>query len=195
MKPKFDYNSDGGLCSSSASVSGEDTPNRDDRSQSPTDFDYSSGNTTLAHKIRSRIESGDKFFSLEFFPPRTKEGAVNLLARCHLIDCYCLDRVGNVLSLPRFERLRLACPLFCDVTWHPAGNPGGDTETSSMTIASAALNYCGLETMLHLTCCNLSREDVIKHLNRAREMGIRNILALRGGKSCLCLRMNFNDER
>ena len=27
------------------------------------------------------------------------------------------------------------CPLFCDVTWHPAGNPGGETETSSMTIA------------------------------------------------------------
>jgi methylenetetrahydrofolate reductase (NADPH) len=35
----------------------------------------------LAEKIRLRIESGDKFFSLEFFPPRTKEGAVNLLAR------------------------------------------------------------------------------------------------------------------
>ncbi|KZS15104.1 Methylenetetrahydrofolate reductase [Daphnia magna] len=160
MKPKIDYNSDGGLCSSSTSVSGEDTPNRDERCQSPTDFDYTSGNKSLAEKIRLRIESGEKFFSLEFFPPRTKEGAVNLLAR--------------------FERLRLACPLFCDVTWHPAGNPGGDTETSSMTIASAALNYCGLETMLHLTCCNLSLEDVIKHLNRAREMGIRSILALRG---------------
>lgn len=52
-----------------------------------------------------------------------------------------------------------------------------------MTIASAALNYCGLETMLHLTCCNLSRDDVTKHLNRAREMGIRNILALRGGNT------------
>lgn len=51
-----------------------------------------------------------------------------------------------------------------------------------MTIASAALNYCGLETMLHLTCCNLSREDVTKHLNRAREMGVRSILALRGGE-------------
>ena len=80
MKPKFDYNSDGGLCSSSASVSGEDTPNRDERSQSPTDFDFAS-EKTLAEKIRLRIESGEKFFSLEFFPPRTKEGAVNLLAR------------------------------------------------------------------------------------------------------------------
>lgn len=85
MKPKFDYNSDGGLCSSSASVSGEDTPNRDERSQSPTDFDFAS-EKTLAEKIRLRIESGEKFFSLEFFPPRTKEGAVNLLARYYHND-------------------------------------------------------------------------------------------------------------
>ncbi|CAG0897499.1 unnamed protein product [Darwinula stevensoni] len=38
---------------------------------------------SLADKIQSRIESGHKFFSLEFFPPRTKAGAVNLLARYH----------------------------------------------------------------------------------------------------------------
>lgn len=81
MRPKLDYSSDGGLCSSSASVSGDETPNRDERSQSPTDFDYTSGNKSLSAKIRSRIDSGEKFFSLEFFPPRTKEGAVNLLAR------------------------------------------------------------------------------------------------------------------
>lgn len=36
---------------------------------------------SLIEKIQRRIESGDPFFSLEFFPPRTKSGAVNLLAR------------------------------------------------------------------------------------------------------------------
>jgi len=35
----------------------------------------------LKEKILSKIESGDHFYSLEFFPPRTKSGAVNLLAR------------------------------------------------------------------------------------------------------------------
>jgi len=35
----------------------------------------------LSEKIQARIESRDHFFSLEFFPPRTKSGAVNLLAR------------------------------------------------------------------------------------------------------------------
>ena len=38
-------------------------------------------NETLLEKINKRIESNDQFFSLEFFPPRTKAGAVNLLAR------------------------------------------------------------------------------------------------------------------
>lgn len=122
--------------------------------------EYLSGYHSLMEKIQSRIESKDKFFSLEFFPPRTKGGAVNLLAR--------------------FDRLREGDPLFCDVTWHPAGNPGGDTETSSLTIAGAALNYCGLETMLHMTCCNMTKTEISRHLQRAKEVGIRNILALRG---------------
>ena len=48
---------------------------------------------TLTEKIRARVESKDKFFSLEFFPPRTKAGAVNLMSR--------LDRMrsGNPLYI------------------------------------------------------------------------------------------------
>lgn len=78
--------------------------------------------------------------------------------------------------------MREGGPLFCDITWHPAGNPGGDSETSSMTIASAALNYSGLDTMLHMTCADASLEDIDRFLEKARGLGIRNILALRGGK-------------
>lgn len=61
---------------SSTEVSG------DERSESPVGFDGDvSDSRSLSDKISSHIKSGDKFFSLEFFPPRTKEGAVNLLAR------------------------------------------------------------------------------------------------------------------
>jgi len=35
---------------------------------------------SLASRINDRIESGTKFFSLEFFPPRTATGASNLVA-------------------------------------------------------------------------------------------------------------------
>ena len=58
------------------------------RSVSPTPPD--TGETvlekTLIEKIHSRVASGDKFFSLEFFPPRTKSGAINLFLR--------LERMG-----------------------------------------------------------------------------------------------------
>ncbi|CAG0884365.1 unnamed protein product, partial [Cyprideis torosa] len=80
----------------------------------------------------------------------------------------------------RFDRMAMSGPLFIDVTWHPAGDPGSEKETSSMMIASSALNYCGLETMLHLTCCKLSKSDITRYLTKAKELGIRNILALRG---------------
>ena len=123
-------------------------------------FDVEGDNLTLAKKIESRIASGDKFFSLEFFPPRTKAGAINLLSR--------------------FDRMSLGGPLFVDVTWHPAGDPAGDSETSSMMIAHSALNYSGLETMLHMTCVGASEEVARSYLDKAKALGIRSILALRG---------------
>ncbi len=85
-----------GSSRSSRSCSFDNTP----RSTSPVHF----GPISLATKITSRIESGDNFFSLEFFPPRTPAGA------------------GNLLS--RFDRLLAGGPLFCDITWHSSGNPG-----------------------------------------------------------------------
>ncbi|KAK2105937.1 hypothetical protein P7K49_015451 [Saguinus oedipus] len=71
-------------------------------------------------------------------------------------------------------------PLFIDVTWHPAGDPGSDKETSSMMIASTAVNYCGLETILHMTCCHQRLEEITGHLHKAKQLGLKNILALRG---------------
>lgn len=74
-------------------------------------------------------------------------------------------------------------PLFIDVTWHPAGDPGSDKETSSMIIANTAVNYCGLETILHMTCCNQTKDDITGHLQKAKRLGLKNIMALRGGES------------
>ena len=58
---------------------------------------------------------------------------------------------------------------------------GGDQETSSMAIANAALNFCGLDTMLHITCAQQTKAEITKHLTKAKALGIKNILALRGG--------------
>ena len=133
-----------------------------DRTSKTSTSSVPSSPLTLIEKVNQKMALGQKFFSLEFFPPRTANGAVNLIGK--------------------FDRISRGCPLFCDVTWHPAGDPGGDKETSSITIASAALNYCGLETMLHISCANTTKATVTKHLTKAKALGIRNVLALRGGK-------------
>lgn len=115
----------------------------------------------LIDRIYRRKASGDKFFSLEFFPPRTSNGAVNLISR--------------------FERMNAGNPLFCDITWHPAGDPSStEKPTSSTCIAATMVNYCGIEAMLHMTCADQTREEIVANLNKAKELGVRNILALRG---------------
>ena len=47
-----------------------------------------------------------------------------------------------------------------DITWHKGGNLVGETETSSTMIAHSALNYIGLETMLHMTCLGNKRQTI-----------------------------------
>ena len=67
-----------------------------------------------------------------------------------------------------------------DITWHPAGNPAGDSETSSMQIAHSAVQYVGVESMLHMTCVGSTKHNVSGYLEKAKGLGLRNILALRG---------------
>ncbi|XP_075046335.1 methylenetetrahydrofolate reductase (NADPH) [Mixophyes fleayi] len=145
---------DGGSASSSS------TENSKESSRCSTPVLDIERHERLRDKMRRRIEAGDKWFSLEFFPPRTASGAVNLISR--------------------FDRMGSGGPLFIDVTWHPAGDPGSDKDTSSMIIASTAVNFCGLETVLHMTCCNQVKEDITKHLQKAKHLGLKNIMALRG---------------
>ncbi|KAL3862448.1 hypothetical protein ACJMK2_008412 [Sinanodonta woodiana] len=115
----------------------------------------------LIERINKRIQAGRRWFSLEFFPPRTVNGAVNLIGR--------------------FDRFVEGKPLFCDITWHPAGDPANtEKPTSSTCMAGAMLNYCGIETILHISCANISVSQLKDCLGKAKDLGIRNLLALRG---------------
>lgn len=80
-----------------------------------------------------------------------------------------------------FERMAVGQPLFCDITWHPIGDPAGNKETSSMMIANTMLNYCSIDTMLHITCYGATKPKMLEYLTKAKDFGIRNLLALRGG--------------
>jgi methylenetetrahydrofolate reductase (NADPH) len=85
-------------------------------------------------------------------------------------------------SKSSFDRMAVGQPLFCDITWHPAGDPASNKETSSMMIANTMLNYCGIDTMLHITCYGAKKADMLGYLHKAKDFGIRNLLALRGGR-------------
>ena len=96
------------------------------------------------------------YTSLEFFPPRTADGVVNLKAR-----------------LARFQQT--VHPLFADITW----GAGGSTSDTSLELALAA-HKMGHVANMHLTCTNASLESILAALQQAFEGGIRNIVALRG---------------
>jgi methylenetetrahydrofolate reductase (NADPH) len=103
------------------------------------------------------LDPSSYFFSLEFFPPKTSSGFSNLQSR----------------------RARMAAalrPMFVTVTW----GAGGSTATKSLELAEVCQRQLGLTTVLHLTCTNMKKDMVDEALDAAKEIGIRNILALRG---------------
>ncbi|KAK5302845.1 methylenetetrahydrofolate reductase 1 [Exophiala xenobiotica] len=105
----------------------------------------------------SNLDPSSHYFSLEFFPPKTSSGFSNLQAR--------LARMAKGLR-----------PLFVTVTW----GAGGSTATKSLELAEVCQRQLGLTTVLHLTCTNMRRSTIDEALESAKEVGIRNILALRG---------------
>jgi methylenetetrahydrofolate reductase (NADPH) len=67
-------------------------------------------------------------------------------------------------------------PFFVNVTW----GAGGSTATKSLELAELCQRQLGLTTCLHLTCTNMNRSLIDSALERAKAIGVRNILALRG---------------
>lgn len=110
----------------------------------------------IVDRIKQYEEQGRKFYSFEFFPPRTPAGVTNLY-----------DRV---------DRLARIAPAFIDITW----GAGGSTADLTMELSTNFQNQLCVETQMHLTCTNMPQEQVEIALNKAKEAGIQNILALRG---------------
>ncbi|TKX26734.1 methylenetetrahydrofolate reductase-1 [Elsinoe australis] len=110
----------------------------------------------ISDKIAALPQDGT-YFSLEFFPPKTQQGFDNLQSR--------LSRMSQALR-----------PLFVNVTW----GAGGSTSTKSLALAELTQRQLGLTTCLHLTCTNMSRRLIDETLEQAKNLGVRNILALRG---------------
>ena len=94
--------------------------------------------------------------SYEVFPPK-RTSAVNTI----------YDTLSELKELS---------PDFISVTY---GAGGGENNNQTFEIASAIKSY-GIESVLHLPCIGLTKEDVSAKLKELKRAGIENILALRG---------------
>lgn len=97
----------------------------------------------------------DRYYSFEFFPPKTAEGAEKL----------------------RNTRAQLAPlqPKYISVTF----GAGGTTQQGTLD-AVLEIQREGIEAAPHLSCVGSSRESIREILKTYRDNGIRHIVALRG---------------
>ncbi|KAH9981738.1 methylenetetrahydrofolate reduct [Russula compacta] len=108
-------------------------------------------------KLIEKLEQArGPFYTFEFFPPRTEQGFSNLLSR--------------------ISRLADLKPLAINITW----GAGGSTRDRTLELASLTQKEYGIDTVMHLTCTNMVQGLVDDALRAAKEIGIQNILALRG---------------
>jgi len=110
-------------------------------------------------RIDERIATdAEPAFSFEFFPPKTDQGVENL-----------------EVALTELARLD---PTYVSVTYGAGGS--AEQKAKTIEIVSQIKQRHGLEAMAHFTCVGASTDDLRSTLDRMRDAGIDNVLALRG---------------
>ncbi len=108
-------------------------------------------------KIPELFRSGKTVFSFEIFPPK-KDGSI--------------ETVYNTLD--GLSDLR---PDFISVTFGAGGSAAG---ASTSEIAGLIKRKYNTESIAHLTCVNMTKDEIDRQIEDFREQGIENVLALRG---------------
>ena len=96
-------------------------------------------------------------FSFEVFPPKKTMS---------------IDTVYNTL-----DELKDLKPDFISVTY---GAGGSENCENTLNIAKQIKNVCGVESVVHMPCINMTKQDAEYVLTQFKDAGIENILALRG---------------
>jgi methylenetetrahydrofolate reductase (NADPH) len=108
-------------------------------------------------RIRDLYAKPGVTISFEFFPPKSPEAETTLFEE----------------TIPALVRLK---PSFFSVTY----GAGGSTREATLRIVSKIRRSHPVEAMAHLTCVGSTKDDLARVLDEAQELGIENILALRG---------------
>ena len=96
-------------------------------------------------------------FSFEFFPPKTDQGAENLMKAAA-------------------ELKQAVQPDFISVTY----GAGGTTRDRTFEVVKRVQSELGIRAMAHQTCVAATKNDIASTVERLWNAGITNILALRG---------------
>lgn len=107
-------------------------------------------------RIVDAFGRGEPVFSFEFFPPKTDEAAAALRETV--------------------EALKPLRPDYVSVTY----GAGGSTRERTIELVTEIRNEVGIEAMAHLTCVGHTAEELAGILDRLRDAGMENVLALRG---------------
>lgn len=107
-------------------------------------------------KIIDRLREDKIHISFEVFPPKTDAG---------------FDRV-----LKATDKIAELKPDFISVTY----GAGGGTSKNTAEIARHIKEDLGVESLAHLTCASSTKDEVRNVIKNLKEIGIENILALRG---------------
>lgn len=75
------------------------------------------------------------------------------------------------------DAIKELSPDFISVTY---GAGGGKNNQETFRIAAAIKQDYGVESVAHLPCIGMTKEDVLEKLQELQALGIENILALRG---------------
>ncbi len=107
-------------------------------------------------RIDEILEERRPCFSFEFFPPKTDEGTESLFE--------------TVSELQHDD------PAFVSVTYGALGS----TRDRTLGIVKRIKQETSIEAMAHFTCVGATTEELRSTLDEIREIGIDNVLALRG---------------
>ncbi len=108
-------------------------------------------------KIEHLYKRADPVFSFEFFPPKTDQGAQNLMS--------------TVADLKASVE-----PDYVSVTY----GAGGSTSERTLGVVARIQSELATTTMAHQTCVAATPEAVVDNVERLTAAGVHNVLALRG---------------
>ena len=107
-------------------------------------------------KLTKILETGTPHLSFEVFPPKTTTAFENVKAA--------------------IEEIAELKPSFMSVTY----GAGGGTSQYTLDIAKNIKAQHGVPTLAHLTCVSSTKETVHNMIERIKDAGIQNVMALRG---------------